>query len=161
MNFKNAIVVALMLICNFSCGKQSGDIHRNSLFKNVGDTIPATNDTFNIKIKLASASDSTSGRIRITKNGAPFKWIRYKGRISVDLDFNAYYLITCSKKGHVTKVVFFDTHIPEGREKEEFNDFIVDVELFKKVKGEKKDTSIPVGGVKYDSETEDFEKAKN
>ena len=117
---------------------------------------------FTIRIKLYTQdADSTSGIIKITKNGNFFKKINSDGnRYPIELDLNSNYLFKCSKKGYNTKVVYIDTSVPAGREKEEFANFIIDVELQKKVKGEKIDSSIPIGGVEYIPTEGDFNAVK-
>lgn len=126
-------------------------------------TTSISNDKFNIQIKLdMHGADSTGGLITITKNGAPYKTINSAGvKYNVALDLNAKYFIKCSKKGYVTKVVFFDTDIPAGREKEEFARFTTLISLVKETNGEKIDSNKPVGGVKYDPIVQDFNFTKN
>lgn len=106
--------------------------------------------------------DSTGGIINITENGKPYLTINSEGiKYPVALDFNANYLIECSKKGYGTKVVAFDTHIPKGRENEEFANFFVEVELFKSASGKTTNSTKPIGGVRFDSLLDDFDKIKN
>lgn len=106
--------------------------------------------------------DSTGGIINITENGKPYLTINSEAiKYPVALDFNANYLIECSKKGYGTKVVAFDTHIPKGRENEEFANFFVEVELFKSASGKTTNSTKPIGGVRFDSLLDDFDKIKN
>jgi hypothetical protein len=106
-------------------------------------------------------SDSIGGQIKITKNRKPYLIIDSKGmKYSVAFDFNAKYLIECSKDGFTTKVVYFDSSIPAGRENREFAKFTATVELHKSVKGEKINTKKPVGEIKYNREWEDFNKVE-
>jgi hypothetical protein len=118
---------------------------------------------FHIQIELRMpGGDSTGGLIKFKKHGFCVKTIRSKGTLyTVGLKFNSYYLITCTKKGYTTKVVYFDTHIPKGRNDEAFAKFKVSVNLIKKVNGEKSIAPKLVGGVKYDPEIQDFDKVKN
>lgn len=120
------------------------------------------NDKYTINVKLIMpGNDSTGGLISIKKNGLPYKAIHSEGiEYPVSLDFNENYLIKCSKKGFTTKSVYFDTHVPKGREKERFADFLVKVNLYEEGKGEQTNPEIPIGGVKYNTETKDFRKVK-
>lgn len=126
-------------------------------------TISINDHQFNITVKLKILEgDSTGGVIKIIKNGAPDRTIHSEGiAYPVALDFNSNYLFECSKDGYITKTIFFDTNIPDGREKEEFAKFTVSVELHKKTGGEVADASKPVGGVKFDPESDDFQKVQH
>jgi hypothetical protein len=117
---------------------------------------------FNCKIKLAMlGSDSTGGKISIIKNGTPYQMIESDGiDYFLELDLNADYLIECSKRKYLTKVVFIDTHVPDGREEKEFAPFSIRVELIKKKRCVKEDKTKLVGGVCYDPIKEDFDKCK-
>lgn len=140
--------------------KISDSLEAEKYLKNLEDTTK-TND-FVIRIKLSTQdADSTSGNMRVTKNGIFYKEINSDGnRYPIKLDLNSFYLFTCSKSGYNTKVIYFDTKVPLEREKEEFARFIVDVELLKKVQGEKVDTIKPIGGVRYFPDQEDFNVVK-
>jgi hypothetical protein len=116
---------------------------------------------FNLTIRLETSGNKalTMGTIKIIKNGKTEMTIDAKGiEESVALNFNSNYLIECSKNGYQDKTFFFDTHIPDGREKEEFAKFTASVELNKNEEGKIAETSKPVGGVKYDTKLEDFNK---
>lgn len=135
------------------------------------DTLKSSKDSmeikkdikFHLEIEVTMPGfDSTGALITITKNGAHYQTILSEGiRYPVALDFNANYLITCSKKGFTPKVVYFDTKVPSGREKGDFAKFLMTVELHKIIKGKKIYSSKPVGGVKFNSEDDDFEKVEN
>lgn len=134
------------------------------LFISVHSFAQKSNKRFNIKIQLIpEGADSTGGTIKITRH-----WFRYKliesegGKYPVGLKFNSYYLITCSKPGYSTKVVYFDTHVPRGRKNLAFAKFTVTVNLLKAPYGEsEKKKPKPIGGCKYDPEIQDFDKVKN
>ncbi len=117
---------------------------------------------FDIRIRLyLEGADSTGGTIKITRHGFHVKTIESKGiNHHVGLKFNSYYLITCSKEGYTTKVVYFDTHIPKGRSSREFAKFRVTVNLFKAPKGERIKRPKPIGGCAFDPEIDDFDKVK-
>lgn len=114
---------------------------------------------FTVRVKLSIVDgDVKNAVITITKNGAPFKVIDpNKGKYTVDLDLGAEYLFTSTKMGYVTKSVVVDTHVPNGREKEEFNKFLVEVELTKQPKDQEISYSQPVGRIKYTNESGDFD----
>src|ERR1043165_5312466 len=65
---------------------------------------------YSIKFKLSiKDGDMKNSLITITKNGAPYKVIDPSGgKYSIDLDFNAEYLFTCTKTGYITKSVIID-----------------------------------------------------
>lgn len=112
---------------------------------------------FNVFIVVKIPGDSVGAKIVVTKNGKPFKTIKSDGLLyAIAFDLNAKYLITSSKKGYSTKIVSLDTYIPKGREVEEFARFTMDIELRKTIEDNKRDTSIPVGGVAYSEEEQDF-----
>src|SRR3954470_18602747 len=62
---------------------------------------------YSIRFKLSiKDGDLKNALITITKNGAPYKVIDPSGgKYTIDLDFNAEYLITCTKTDYITKSV--------------------------------------------------------
>ena len=114
---------------------------------------------FTVRVKLSVVDgDLKNAVITITKNGAPFRVIDpNKGKYTVDLDLGAEFLFTCTKMGYITKSVVVDTHVPNGREKEEFAKFLVEVELTKQPEDQEVTYSQPVGRIKYTNETQDFD----
>ncbi len=114
---------------------------------------------FNIKIKLTIKDGNTKNAlITITKNGAPYRVIDPdKGKYTVDLDLGAEYLFTCTKMGYITKSVVVDTHVPEGREKEDFAPFNATVELTQQPEEQIITYSQPVGRIKYSVASGDFD----
>ena len=118
------------------------------------------NNTLDITIKLTIMdADSTGGTIDITENGIHYRTISSKGiEYPVTLNLNKNYLIKCFKKGYTGKIVLFDTHIPEGREKEEFALFNMTVELHKETLETKDGPGSLVGRVRYDKASGDFDK---
>jgi hypothetical protein len=116
-------------------------------------------DKFHINFILSIPGDSAGGTINITKEGNPYKKINSEGvSYPVALDFNSRYLVECSKNGYTTKVIYINTAIPDGREKEEFAKFTATIELHKVVKGKMTDATKPVGGIKYNTAFGDFDK---
>lgn len=117
-----------------------------------------TTPKFQVQIVINIPGDSLGADISITKNGKPFKSIKSDGiSYFVSFDLNSKYLISCSKKGYSTKIVTLDTTIPDGREKDEFARFTMDIGLIKKSIDNKRDTSMPVGGVAYSVVVQDFD----
>lgn len=118
---------------------------------------------FNIKITVQSeGGDSTGITINVSKNKKPDKIIKYEGaHFPVALDLNSYYLLKFSKTGFITKAVYVNTKIPKGREKDDFARFIMDVVLKKKTKDKSSDYINFVGGIKYDTTAQDFDKVND
>ncbi len=116
-----------------------------------------------LHIKLAFiGGDTLDGIVKIKKKGGSYKEVKFNGvDRSLDLDMNSYYLIECSKKGFVTKVVYIDTRIPKGRDQEAFAKVTMTIELHKEENNVKVDTSKPVGGFKYIDAVGDFDTMKN
>lgn len=117
-----------------------------------------TSPRFQAQIIIKIPGDSLGSTLNITQNGKPFQSIKSDGiSYFVSFDLNSKYLISCSKKGYSTKIVTLDTTIPDGREKDEFARFTMDIGLIKKSIDNKRDTSMPVGGVAYSVVVQDFD----
>lgn len=114
---------------------------------------------FNMKVKLSIKSGNLDHAvINITKNGSPYRVIDpNKGRYTIDLDFGAEYMITCTKMGYITKSLVVDTHIPNGREKEDFSLYTAEVELAPQPEYQEITYNQPVGRIKYSMESGDFD----
>lgn len=119
-------------------------------------------DKFTVKIKVTSAEgDSTNGHIHITKSEKKLKEIDLKGSQSLfSFDLNSNYVVECSKAGYMSKVVRIDTHVPQGREVEEFANFTMEVELHKLTASNKGKTAILAGGIIYNENVQDFDVEK-
>ncbi len=118
---------------------------------------------FNVNFKLTiKTGDLKNSLITITKNGAPYRVIDPKGGYTViDLELNSEFLFTCTKMGFITKTVVFDTHVPAGRETEDFAKFRAVVELNKQPEGQVVSYNQPVGRIKYSSSVNDFDYDKD
>jgi hypothetical protein len=118
---------------------------------------------FNVKVKFQiEAGNLENALITITKNGKTDRVIDpNKGKYSVDLDLNADYALIFTKMGYITKTVSIDTHVPNGREKEDFAKFTATVELAKQPEEEVITYSQPVGRIKYSGMVEDFDYDKD
>jgi hypothetical protein len=118
---------------------------------------------FNVKVKFQVESGNLDNAlITITKNGKTDRVIDpSKGKYSVDLDLNAEYALLFTKMGYVSKTVVFDTHVPNGREKEDFAKFNATVELAKQPEDEVITYSQPVGRIKYSTNDGDFDYDKD
>ena len=118
---------------------------------------------FTVKLKLnVHDGDYKNALITITKNGAPFKVIDPDGSTkNIDLDLNADYLITFSKMGYITKQVTYNTKVPDGRSNDPFSKFKCTVDIWPQPEDAIVKFSQPVGMIKYNVETGDFDYDKN
>lgn len=125
--------------------------------------INTNNDKFNVEIELIiSGGDTADAKINITKDGEPYQIINSPGKKhNFELDFNENYLMEFSKQGFTTKIIYFDTHLPKDKETEEVPWFELTIELHKEEEEKKVDSSKPLGGIKYNSKTGDFEISRN
>jgi hypothetical protein len=112
---------------------------------------------FKIQIQLNNNGKDSTGLITITTKSRSFKTIKSKGNpIPIELNFNSYYLIKCTRPGYITKIVYIDTKVPDGREQKEFAKFNLFINLFEE-DGKTKPSDKPVGGIKYNVKYEDFD----
>jgi len=118
---------------------------------------------FNIKVKFQVESGNLDNALlTITKNGKTDRVIDPNGgKYSVDLDLNFEYAFVFTKMGYVSKTVIVDTHVPNGREKEDFAKFTATVELAKQPEDEIITYSQPVGRIKYSLQDSDFDYDKD
>ncbi|MCE9540021.1 MAG: hypothetical protein K8R85_12510, partial [Bacteroidetes bacterium] len=80
--------------------------------------IPVVNVTLKLKI---TNGDLKNSKITITKTDAPYIVIEpNKEGDAVDLPLGFEYTITFTKMGYNTKRMLVDTHVPENREKGDF-----------------------------------------
>lgn len=142
-NIKLFVVISLFLITSICIGQEA--------------------PKFNVKIKMQIEGGTLEhALITITKNGKPDRVIDpNKGKYSVDLDLGAEYALIFTKMGYITKTVIIDTHVPGGREKEEFAKFVSVVELAKQPEDEIITYSQPVGRIKYSGIEGDFDYDKD
>lgn len=112
-----------------------------------------------VKLKLViKDGDMKNALITITKDGAPFKVIDPDGgKYTVDLDFGAEYLFTCTKMGYITKALIIDTHVPKDREQEDFAKQLPTVTLEKQPADQIVTYTQPVGKIKYSVASGDFD----
>ncbi len=95
--------------------------------------------------------------ITITKNGLAYKVIDPDGgKYTVELELGAQYLVTCTKMGYISKTLIFDSHVPSGREADNFAMCKITVELHPQPQDQIVTYSQPVGKFKYSMETLDF-----
>ena len=113
---------------------------------------------FNVKVKFTVQQGGLENSlITITKNGSPYRVIDpSKAKYSVDLELGGEYLLTFTKPGHISKSVVVDTHVPNGREKEDFAKFFAEVGLAMQPEDQEITYSQPVGRIKYSNEDGDF-----
>ncbi len=138
-SFTNFIAVAFMILVSISSFAQS-------------------DAKFTVRFKLIIKSgDMSNAQITITKNGTPYKVITPEsGYRNIDLEFDGDYIFSCTKMGYIAKDVAYDTHIPAGREAEEFPKFESVVELWPQPSGAVVTFSQPVGKIHYDSKSDNF-----
>lgn len=119
-------------------------------------------NTLGVKIKFSIKDGGLDNAlITITKNGSPYKVIDSKSKYKLDLELGAEYLLTFAKPGYITKSLSIDTHVPNGREKEEFSENIVTVELLKQPEDQEITYTQPVGKFKYDGASGQFDYDKD
>lgn len=114
---------------------------------------------FSVKLKMQVESGNLENAlITITKDGKADRVIDpNKGKYNLDLDLGAEYKLVFTKMGYVTKAIIIDTHVPNGREKEDFAKFTATVELAKQPEEEIITYSQPVGRIKYSGMVGDFD----
>jgi hypothetical protein len=107
-------------------------------------------NTFSLKVKFSIESGNLDNAlITITKNGSAYKVIDSKSKYNLDLELGADFLLTFTKPGYITKSLAVDTHVPNGRENEDFNQYIATVELAKQPEDQEITYTQPVGKIKY------------
>jgi len=114
---------------------------------------------FTVKLKFSvQKSGLENSLITITRNGAPYRIIDpSKGKYFIDLELGSEFVLTFTKPGYIAKAVVVDTHIPNGREREDFAKFIAEVELAPQPEDEVITYSQPVGKIKYSGAAGDFD----
>jgi hypothetical protein len=117
--------------------------------------IPVVNVTFKLKILNG---DLKSSQITITKTDAPYIVIDpNKEGDAVDLPLGFEYSITFTKTGYNTKRMLVDTHVPENRERGDFERQISEVTL-EKLSGKLEDNYVQmIGKIKYSMSKADFD----
>ena len=140
--FKRATLVVCFMLLFFSLNLQAQNAPK-----------------YQVKFKLSiKDGDLKNALITITKNGSPFKVIDPSGgKYSVDLDFNAEYLFTCTKMGYISKGLIIDTHVPNGKEDDNYAKNYPIVELEKQPEEQVITYTQPVGKIKYNGMLDDFD----
>lgn len=118
---------------------------------------------FNVKVKFnVQQGGMENSLITISKNGSVYRTIDpSKGKYNVELDLGAEFILTFTKPGHITKAVVIDTHVPNGREKEDFAKFTAEVGLEMQPEDQIITYSQPVGKIKYSMVSGDFDYDKD
>ncbi len=139
-NFKAAILLLLLFFASTILSAQE---------------IPVVNVT--LKLKIING-DLKNSQITITKTDAPYIVIEpNKEGDAVDLPLGFEYSITFTKMGYNTKRMLVDTHVPENREKGDFERQIADVTL-EKLSGKLEDNYVQmIGKIKYSMSKADFD----
>jgi hypothetical protein len=118
---------------------------------------------FNIRFKLEiEKGDLKNALVTIYKNGVHYRVIDPSGgKYKIDLELGADYTIVCTKMGYVSKTLAVDTHVPIGREKDDFAKFNCTVSLDPQPEDAIMSYSQPVGKIKYNQDVNDFDFDKN
>lgn len=116
--------------------------------------IPNVNVTFKLKI---TDGDLKNSQVTITKSGAPYIVIEpNKEGDAIDLPLGFEYTITFTKMGYNTKRILVDSHVPENREKGDFERQISEVAL-EKLSGKLEDNYVQmIGKIVYSMSKADF-----
>ncbi|MCW3102451.1 MAG: hypothetical protein JWO09_891 [Bacteroidetes bacterium] len=118
--------------------------------------------TFSLKVKFSiEGGGMENALITITKNGSTYKVIDSKSKYVLDLELGADFLLTFTKPGYITKSLAVDTHVPNGHEKDEFNQYIATVELAKQPEDQEITYTQPVGRIKYSGMEGQFDADKD
>ena len=143
MNFKVIIFLSLLLLCS-------------RLF---AQDIPNVNITLKLKI---TDGDFKNCQIIIIKAGAPYIVIEpNKEGNAIDLPLGFDYTITFIKKGYNTKRILVDSHVPENREKGDFERQFAEVSL-EKISGILEDNYVQlIGKMAYSFSKADFKWEKD
>jgi hypothetical protein len=118
---------------------------------------------YNIRIIVAIVDGGFENSVvTIKKDGVPFRTIDpNKSKYKVELDLNSEFIITYTKMGYISKSVVVDTHIPNGREQEEFAGNDITIELNKQPEDQEITYTQPVGKFKYSNDVQDFDYDKD
>lgn len=114
---------------------------------------------FTIKFKLLiTKGNLENSLITIQKNGSVYRVIDpNKEKYDVDLVLDETFTLVFTKPNYITKSIIVDTHVPAGREEEDFAKFSAKVELEMQPPEEVVTYSQPVGRIKYSDDYEDFD----
>jgi hypothetical protein len=120
-------------------------------------------NTFSLKVKFSvNGGGLENALITITKNGSPYRVIDpSKSKYKLDLELGAEFLLVFTKQGYITKSLLVDTHVPNGREKEEIREYIATVELAKQPEDQVITYTQPVGRITYSNLEGEFDADKD
>lgn len=113
----------------------------------------------NLKVKFSVEKGKLDNAlITITRDGQPYRVIDpNKGKYKLDLELNSNFMFAFTKSGYISKNVIIDTHVPNGREAEYFNEFIAEVTLEPQPEDKIVTYTQPVGKIKYSVPSGDFD----
>lgn len=122
-------------------------------------TLAAQSNSFVItgKFKIDGGSNSDA-KIVVEKDGQKVRTVPGDARFTIEMDYQAVYLISFVKEGYVTKKLRFDTHVPESRIEYGFEPFDFTIELFEQYEGV--NTVVfnqPVGKIAYSEVIDEFD----
>jgi hypothetical protein len=126
-------------------------------------TLFGQENTFSLKVKFSvNGGGLDNALITITKNGNPYRVIDpSKSKYKLDLELGAEFLLVFTKQGYITKSLLVDTHVPNGREKEEIREYIATVELAKQPEDQVITYTQPVGRITYSNLEGEFDADKD
>lgn len=110
-----------------------------------------------IKFKIEDGGFEES-QILVQRNGTTTQTITGKERLTLELAYNADYIITFVKPGYITKRISINTHTPADRAEQGFEPYTYGVNLFKQYEGV--NTVIfnqPVAKIAYSKKVDDFD----
>lgn len=96
-------------------------------------------------------------KVVITKDGKPFRIVDSKSKYDIDLDLGFEYQMTATKLGYVTKTIIVDTHVPDGRQEDDFNRFEAEIILEPQPEGAEVTYTQAVGRIAYSKQEKDFD----
>ncbi len=123
----------------------------------VPNTVFAQSFSVPIKFKIEDG-DFDGARILVQRNGVTSQTIPGTDRLTLELAFNASYLISFTKPGYITKRISINTAVPADRLEQGFEPYAYGVNLFKQYEGV--NTVIfnqPVAKIAFSKKIDDFD----
>lgn len=131
------------------------------LFLSVIPAIAKAQDAPRFSVKLKFSVDKgglENSLITITRDGKPYRVIDpNKGKYFIDLELGSEFVLSFTKPGYISKAIVIDTHVPNGREKDDFAKFLAEVSLQQQPQDQVVTYTQPVGRIKYSTASNDFD----
>jgi len=119
----------------------------------------ASGQSFSVPIKFRIEDGGFEGsQILVQRNGTTSQTIEGKDKLTLELAYNATYVISFVKPGYITKKISIDTHAPANRVEQGFEPYAYGVNLFRQYEGV--NTVIfnqPVAKIFYSKKIDDFD----